>query len=402
MAQQEYNIMQSLFGFTPENVQKQALQTASDRAMALTKLSAGQGGSPVSLFYGLEGAERFGARPIFGPSAEQQKAASMQSIIQQVQAQGIDVSTPDGQIALAQELSRNPEFAGIATALRQQAAKTSLEAQKAGAEMFEKTTAGYKNIAAATKEKEPQKVGTSQATGEIVYIQNGQQFTINADGSRKPFSGSVRDTATKIDLSGLGDAMMKAQAGQEGKEKAESWAKAGEVYRLSVPLLDQLDTAYVAAQNAYTGAGADYKLALSKMLSAFNIPISPRAQDSEYVNAISSKLVQRIAKNFPGSQAIKELEQLIKSKPNLSQELPTVLRLLQEVSTEIRAETLTYEQLSKLPKDKRYEQDVNIVSGENYRKITRYRELLSKIQSKTATRPEAEEALTLQKELGMK
>ena len=171
---------------------------------------------------------------------------------------------------------------------------------------------------------------------------------------------------------------------------------------MSVPLLDQLDTAYVAAQNAYTGAGADYKLALSKMLSAFNIPISNRAPDSEYVNAISSKLVQRIAKNFPGSQAIKELEQLIKSKPNLSQELPTVLRLLQEVSTEIRAETLTYEQLSKLPKDKRYEQDVNIVSGENYRKIIRYRELVPKIQAKTATRPEAEEALALQKELGMK
>lgn len=127
MAQQEYNVIQSLFGFTPQNVQRQELEAASDRAMELAKLSARTGGAPASLFYGLEGAERAAVRPIFGPSQQAQQAGTLQSIIQQVQGQGVDISSPDGQIVLAQSLSQNPEFLGIATALRQQAAKTGLE-----------------------------------------------------------------------------------------------------------------------------------------------------------------------------------------------------------------------------------------------------------------------------------
>lgn len=48
-------------------------------------------------------------------------------IVQQVQASGVDIATPEGQIALAQELSKYPEFIGMATAMRQQAATSAQE-----------------------------------------------------------------------------------------------------------------------------------------------------------------------------------------------------------------------------------------------------------------------------------
>jgi hypothetical protein len=53
--------------------------------------------------------------------AQQDRLAA---IIQQVQSTGVDVASVEGQIALAQELSKYPEFIGMATAMRQQAAES--------------------------------------------------------------------------------------------------------------------------------------------------------------------------------------------------------------------------------------------------------------------------------------
>lgn len=62
--------------------------------------------------------------------AQQNKVAA---IVQQVQSEGVDVSTPEGQIRLAQEFSKYPEFIGMATALRQQAAESALKAEQIAA-----------------------------------------------------------------------------------------------------------------------------------------------------------------------------------------------------------------------------------------------------------------------------
>jgi hypothetical protein len=214
----------------------------------------------------------------------------------------------------------------------------------------------------------------------------------------KPTDVAKNKTEVKVDLGGV---LSEAFAKKEGAEKAEAWAKAGETYKLSIPLLSELETATKAANNAYFGFGAKGKVGLSKALGAIGIPISERASDSEFLDAISSKLVQRIAKNFPGSQAIKELEQLIKSKPNLEQESTTFLRLLNNVTNEFKAEVIAYEQLSKMPAEKRYAQDFNLVTGQIYRKITRYQELEGRVRDKKASLKEANEALAIKRELGL-
>jgi len=150
---EQYNVMQSLFGFTPQNVERQLYQQADTRAMELAKMG-GQGAGSAGVYYALSGLERGNVKPLLGTNPQIQQAADVQSIIQQVQASGADLSTPEGMVALAQELGKNPQFIGMATAIRQEAAKSSLAAQKAGAEIFEKTTAGYKNLATMQKEKE--------------------------------------------------------------------------------------------------------------------------------------------------------------------------------------------------------------------------------------------------------
>jgi hypothetical protein len=166
-------------------------------------------------------------------------------------------------------------------------------------------------------------------------------------------------------------------------------------------LLVELEDASKAAQNAYFGFGAKGKIGLAKAFNAIGIPISERASDSEMLDALSSKLVQRIAKNFPGSQAIKELEQLIKSKPNLEQEAGTFIKLLNNVTKEFKAEVLAYEQLSALPDKDRYQKDFNVVVADNYKKLNNYERLETKIRNKTATLEEANEALAIKRSLGL-
>jgi hypothetical protein len=129
---EQYNVMQTLFGFTPQNVQQSLDQQANQRAMEIAKMG-GQGAGSAGVYYALSGLERAGTRPLLGVSPQVQQATNMQNIIQQVQAGGVDLSSPDGQIALAQELSKYPEFIGMATALRQQASTSSIERQKAEA-----------------------------------------------------------------------------------------------------------------------------------------------------------------------------------------------------------------------------------------------------------------------------
>ena len=67
------NIVQSLFGFTPEFAQQQMYQTGENRAMQLAQMSR----SPTAAaeFYGLRSAERFGATPLFDTSAVVQTLA---------------------------------------------------------------------------------------------------------------------------------------------------------------------------------------------------------------------------------------------------------------------------------------------------------------------------------------
>lgn len=204
----------------------------------------------------------------------------------------------------------------------------------------------------------------------------------------------------------LGDVLDKVYLSKDREEAAKNWAVAGDAYKLTVPMIDKLDKVEKTVSNAFTGAGADAKLAFAKGLSAVGVKISDRATDSEIANAISAQVVQQIAKVFPGSQSNKELEQLVKSKFNLQQELPTILRLIRQARDEMYAQKLTYEQGAKLNDKDRTSFNANLAQGQNYQKIQEYRNLEDKYnqaaQGKvTITPEERQRAIQLKTELGL-
>jgi hypothetical protein len=197
----------------------------------------------------------------------------------------------------------------------------------------------------------------------------------------------------------LGDVLQKVFQARDAEDSAKAYAQAGEAYTITVPLISKLTTVENTVNNAFTGAGQNYKLALSKGLSALGVKVSDRATDTEFGDAISAQVVQQIAKVFPGSQSNKELDQLLKSKFNLQQELPTILRLVGQIKDEMLAQTKTYEQMANLPATERTGFNAKLAQGQNYQKIQQYRDYEKKYLNKTITAEERAKAAKLKQEL---
>ena len=197
----------------------------------------------------------------------------------------------------------------------------------------------------------------------------------------------------------LGDVLQKVFQARDAEDSAKAYAQAGEAYTITVPLISKLTTVENTVNNAFTGAGQNYKLALSKGLSALGVKVSDRATDTEFGDAISAQVVQQIAKVFPGSQSNKELDQLLKSKFNLQQELPTILRLVGQIKDEMLAQTKTYEQMANLPANERTGFNAKLAQGQNYQKIQQYRDYEKKYLNKTITAEERAQAAKLKQEL---
>lgn len=190
------------------------------------------------------------------------------------------------------------------------------------------------------------------------------------------------------------------------KDKATVWKNAGDAYKMQVPMIAKLNEVRNNLPTTFTGAFADTALQFGKGLSALGVPVDEnKLSNTEYMNSVSSQVLQTIARNFPGSLAVKEMEQLVKSKFNSQQQIKTISRVLGDLQTEIEAGTKSYEQLAKLPETERYTKDLNLLTGQNFSKLKQYRSLEAKAKSLQAgqkmTKAEVEEARKLQQELGV-
>jgi len=195
---------------------------------------------------------------------------------------------------------------------------------------------------------------------------------------------------------------------QDIKGKADIWKLAGEAYKTQVPMIEKLKEVKANLPATFTGSFSETALQFGKALSALGVPIDEnKLSNTEYMNSVSSQVLQTIARNFPGSLAVKEMDQLVKSKFSSPQQIKTIARILNDLQTEIEAGTKSYEQLAKLPETERYSKDLNLLTGQNFSKLKRYRALEDKAKEALKTRQpmtkaEVEEAQKLQKELEVK
>lgn len=307
------NIVQSLFGFTPQAVQEQMYQAGENRAMRLAQMSR----SPTAAaeFYGLRAAERVGAAPIFGPSQQVQRAGNLQSIIQGVQASGVDLSQPEGLIELANAVGQNPEFGGIATSLRQEAAKMTQSQTKFAYDIASKGAQIQKDIAAAGREREPGKVGVTADTGEIVYQQGGQQFVIRG-GQRVPFQGSVRQeggVSVKLDVKGQENVL------KIDEEDAKGYRLARESATKALPVLGKMEK--LMNEGIVQGSLVDARTGFLKALDTFGLSTSEARKvlgNTEQFNIQVRNLLQSIIKQFGYNPSNADVRFALESLPNAS------------------------------------------------------------------------------------
>ena len=231
---------------------------------------------------------------------------------------------------------------------------------------------------------------TPEQVAEVNKLEFDRQLKAKIAGAPK--------TTVDTNLPGL---LKQIQASQEAKDQGALWTKAGEQYKSQIGLTKDLSDFRKIAPDAFTGAGASTLTNLSRVLGAVGVPISEKASNTEYLEALKSSFVQKIARNFPGSQALKELEQLILSQPNVSQQLPTIMKLISRGLDEAKAETSMYEQLAAMPEDQRYKTNSNILYGKIRNDIDTYRTIEQKALKGLATKDEALKAKQLKEGLGL-
>jgi hypothetical protein len=428
--------IQGLFGGmgTPEEMQNALLEQRASKFATLTPdqqlgVMGYKGGA--NLGQGLAGA--FGVN-IQDPTIK--KATMLRQMASQ-----FDTNTVAGLKQMAAALQGTDPELGYQVMQRAQAmemaqAKLTTEQATATAKTAEKLTPEERNAAAIVNKRSDIISGSPQ--WNEAYRKELERLTAKAEGKinygaeadraakakyGKNFSELTQGEASIIDTLLESRNITKAKAGagkpvdvasiikeigtkEDIKGKSEAWKAAGDAYKTQVPMIEKLKEVKNNLPSTFTGTFSETALQFGKALSAFGVPVDEnKLSNTEYMNSVSSQVLQTIARNFPGSLAVKEMDQLVKSKFSSPQQIKTIARILGDLQTEIESGTKSYEQLAKLPETERYSKDLNLLTGQNYTKLKRYRALEDKAKSlkpgQTMTKAEVEEAKKLQQEVGV-
>jgi hypothetical protein len=310
----DQNIVQTLFGFTPQNVQQQMISAGDQQAMELAKLSRG----PVaaSEFYGLRAAGRVGTNPLFTQNLPQvQKAGQLQQIIQQVQSSGVDMSTPDGLIELANALNTNPEFSGMAVAIRQEANKLSQAQLKSSYEIAKMGSEITKNIAQADKEKIPVPLDVARQivlnfAGKTDLTPEQQQTLTNA---REVLKLASPGTNVKVEMKGQENVL------EIDKEDAKAYRASRESASKAIPVLNNMQK--IVNQGIIQGTLADARVGFLKALDTFGLSTAEARKvvgNNEEFNIQVRNLLQSIIKQFGYNPSNADVRFALESLPTAS------------------------------------------------------------------------------------
>jgi hypothetical protein len=431
-------VVNSLFGITPESLQADRDAALQAQALQYAKLDPFQ--RATAAIY--SGANRLGGAiggMLGAQDPEMMRITQRQSLLQQAQPtdakgwsdlgsklmqagdiRGSQEAYAKAQalqaVAIKQQLDASTMASNLATAAEKQfdispegrgqgLAKTG----KFTSESIDNFVKGKGQLEAIDKFAKPQpdfiakavelKFGEKPNYGGYTAEQVAQ---VNAALLKEDISKRTA-SSQKIEL-GIGGILEKFGAQADAKAAGEAWAKAGEIYKNQVSLIPKLDAVEKALPNTFTGSFSNAALQLGKAASAAGIPVdNTKLSNTEYLNSVTAQLVRTIARDFPGSQSNAELQQLLASKPSSAQEWDTIVRLIRDVKKEAKASTKTYERMGAMPKEERYKTDFNTEYGKTFKdinqKTNRLNELAQKLQSKTISDVEREEAKKLQEEL---
>jgi hypothetical protein len=169
-----------------------------------------------------------------------------------------------------------------------------------------------------------------------------------------------------------------------------------------------LSTLENALQNAFTGKFADSKENIVTSLTALGVPVGDdlkqAATNKQLVDAMGTRYVFPLVKNFPGSLAAKELDRLEKTAPNSLQQPETITRLVNLMKVDLAENEYTYNQA------KQYKTNKNSLIGFNQadskiefqNKVGQLQNLVSAARKKgSVSKEEKQQIDALKSELGV-
>jgi hypothetical protein len=365
------NIVGGLFGVNPEQLMRQRQATDANNAFRFAQLSPMER-AQYSIYQGGAGLGR-AANTLLGGDPEMQKISTIQQLSSQ-----FDLASPTGMRDFARALQP------IAPNEAMLAAKRADEMEVSKATVTQKTrerqipTSGLGKL--IFERDELLNAGVPSNDPRVVSYTRA----IDAEGSPK---------GTKVEVN-LGGVFDKAFAKQDAEKQADEWNKAGQAYSDASALARNVREMESVVGNAFVGSYGSLQAGVSRAFGG-----GKRLNDTEVFDALSAQLVLPLAKLLPGSLAVKELDQLIKTKPNLKQQEGTIRRLLNTINQDLRASELSYE-----AGEKHRAQNNGKISGFNpyiaKNKATRFAELEGRYKAgKKLTDAEKAEAQKLAKEL---
>ena len=189
------------------------------------------------------------------------------------------------------------------------------------------------------------KTSTVSAGGRKLLIDDLTGETIKDLGA----AGKTLEESLGAGLGTLGKALAKGQEA-EAKETGGFAAKdfnalgssvaAGTASKRNIVVLEN------AMKNAFTGKFADVKEGVVTGLEGLGIKVGDdlrkAASNTQLVNAMGTRYVFPLVKNFPGSLAAKELERLEKTAPNALQQPETIETLMNLLKQDLAENEYTY------------------------------------------------------------
>ena len=300
---------------------------------------------------------RQGIGRAFGQVPEQdRKRQVFQPLVRQLAQQGVDISTADGMVQLAQKLSSLPGFEGEALGLRQRAAQMAQQPSnifsKVDPAKFTREsltefarTKDYSVLVPIDKPVAQQRktIGKAADSGEQVYQEGDEQFILR-NGQKVPYYGSLRKEQGDITVGGT----------QEKRVLANKTKLAGEIEQSAITAVDQVSRAdainnVLNRSNIFTGVGSNVLLTVGQVANAFGVTVSGTSE-SEQLDQLLAALTAGQAKNLPGPLSEKELaflKQAIGTRGVTKETLQaTVNRLLEDAYADIIENNLLQEYTS--------------------------------------------------------
>jgi hypothetical protein len=150
-------------------------------------------------------------------------------------------------------------------------------------------------------------------------------------------------------LGSLGKALLKgreSEAKDEGGFAAKDFNTLGSSVAAGTASKRNIVVLENAMKNAFTGKFADVKEGVVTGLEGLGIKVGDdlrkAASNTQLVNAMGTRYVFPLVKNFPGSLAAKELERLEKTAPNALQQPETIETLMNLLKQDLAENEYTY------------------------------------------------------------